>query len=369
MLAPIFQTMFLLCMLSPFFLAAQKMRFQRDLLDTGKFFKLVKDLRLDKKKKLADSSFIESTIRVDVPEYPKAYNASIIPLKDRYLLAFRIDRYRLPLAQNLAHFHNYIGLVLLDQDFKPVQKSIILDELGSRCYDPRLFLKGEKIFMSYGSAYEGDPDAVSRSRINLVEICVQDDQFLLDKSVSMKVKDIRKFEKNWSLFCYNNQLFYTYLIQPHKILSVDTRYGFCKEVASTNTPFSWHFGELKGGTPALEREDCYLAFFHSGIWFLGRHFYFMGAYTFSKNPPFEILKISADPFFFHDFYTSERNPNIISNVTFPGGYFIQNGKIYLCYGENDAAIKIAVLDEKGLLESLKPLDRGPILTKRSGDSA
>ena len=350
-------SMYLLSMLFYFHLTPEKMRLQRDLLDTGKFFKLVKELRLNEKKKLADSSFIESTIQVDIPEYPKAYNASIIPLKNRYLLAFRIDRYRLPLAQNLSHFRNYIGLVLLDQDFKPIQRSTILDELGSRCYDPRLFLEGEKIFMSYGSAYEGDPDAVSRSRINLVEIRVQEDQFLLKKSVPMKVKDIRKFEKNWSLFSYNNQLFYTYLIQPHKILSVDTCFGYCKEVASSDTPFSWHFGELKGGTPALEREDCYLAFFHSGIWFLGRHFYFMGAYTFSKEPPFEILKISADPFFYHDFYTSERNPNIISNVTFPGGYFVRNGKIYLCYGENDASIKIAVLDEKGLLEGLSPIER------------
>jgi predicted GH43/DUF377 family glycosyl hydrolase len=369
MLKRIFGGIYLYSIVFYFNLPAEKIRLQRDLLDTAKFLRLIKDLKLDAKKKLADSSFIDKTILVNIPEYPKAYNASIIPFQDHYLLAFRIDRYRLPLAQNLVHFRNYIGLVLLDQNFRTIQEPVILEKLGSRCYDPRLFMHGDRLYMSYGSAYEGDPDAVSRSRINLVEICYREGQFFLGKSIAMKKKNICTYEKNWSIFSYNNQLFYTYQIQPHNVLSVDTLHGFCKQVALTETPFSWNFGILRGGTPALEREDCYLAFFHSGIWFLGRHFYFMGAYTFSKTPPFEILKMSVDPFFFHDFYTSERNPNIISNVTFPGGYFIRNGKIYLCYGENDAAIKIAVLDEKGLLDSLSPLDRGSILSKKSGDSA
>ncbi|MBM3194838.1 MAG: hypothetical protein FJZ60_03635, partial [Chlamydiae bacterium] len=333
----IFMSMYLLSMLFYFHLTPEKKRLQRDLLDTAKFFKLIKEIRLDEKKKLADSPFIEKSIRVEIADYPTAYNASIIPFKDKYLLAFRTDRYRLPLAKNLVHFRNYIGLVLLDQNFKTIQEPVILEKLGSRCYDPRLFMHLDRLYMSYGSAYESDPDAVSRSRINLVEICHEGGQFFVSQSIAMKMKNIGTYEKNWSIFSHNDQIFYTYQIQPHKVLRVDTLHGFCNEVALTETPFSWNFGVLRGGTPALEREDCYLAFLHSGIWFIGRHFYFMGAYTFSKTPPFEILKMSVDPFFFHDFYTSERNPNIISNVTFPGGYFIQNGKIYLCYGENDAA--------------------------------
>lgn len=349
---------FLLTVLAPIVLFGEKFNQQRDLLNTGKFFKLIKRLKLDEKKRIQNSAFIEKVIPVKIADFPTAYNASIIPFKGYYLLAFRIDRYRLPLAQNLEHFRNYIGVVLLNNYFEPIQKPVLLYELGNRCYDPRLFEKGGRVYISYGSAYEGDADGVSRSRINLVEIDYKHGEFVLGKSVAMKLKNIQKFEKNWSIFSYDDELFYTYQIQPHKVLSVDPAHGFCKEIALTDTPFEWKFGELRGGTPALELQDCYLAFFHSGMWFLGRHFYFMGAYTFSKHPPFKILKMSADPFFYHEFYTSDRNPNIVSNVTFPGGYFAENGKIYLCYGENDAAVRIVVLDEKGLMESLEVVERG-----------
>lgn len=275
---------YLLTLLGHLVLFGEKLNQQRDLLHTGKFFKFIKRLKLDEKRRLQDSAFIEKVIPVKIADFPTAYNASIIPFKGYYLLAFRIDRYRLPLAQNLEHFRNYIGVVLLNNYFEPIQKPVLLYELGNRCYDPRLFEKEGRVYISYGSAYEGDADGVSRSRINLVEIDYNHGEFILGKSVAMKLKNIRKFEKNWSIFSYDDEFFYTYQIQPHKVLSVDSIHGFCKEIASTDTPFEWKFGELRGGTPALELQDCYLAFFIAGCGFWDAIFILWGRIHFPSIP-------------------------------------------------------------------------------------
>lgn len=52
--------------------------------------------------------------------------------------------------------------------------------------------------------------------------------------------------------------------------------------------FCWNYGELRGGTEAKLVGNQYLAFFHSQGTIHSRFSmtYWMGAYTFSKEPPF-----------------------------------------------------------------------------------
>jgi hypothetical protein len=52
--------------------------------------------------------------------------------------------------------------------------------------------------------------------------------------------------------------------------------------------FCWNYGELRGGTEAKLVGDEYLAFFHSQGTVHSRFSmtYWMGAYTFSREPPF-----------------------------------------------------------------------------------
>ena len=73
--------------------------------------------------------------------------------------------------------------------------------------------------------------------------------------------------------------------------------------------FTWLYGELRGGTPAvLINNSFYFSFFHSsnepkesGDDVLKT--YVMGAYVFCKKPPFKILKISALPIVHNSMYT------------------------------------------------------------------
>lgn len=66
----------------------------------------------------------------------------------------------------------------------------------------------------------------------------------------------------------------------------------------SNTYIRWEFGAPRGGTPALLVNGEYLAFFHSKkrVFKHGTTSkigtYFMGAYTFSSEPPFMLLRAS-----------------------------------------------------------------------------
>ena len=120
------------------------------------------------------------------------------------------------------------------------------------------------------------------------------------------------------------------------------------------------WGTPRGGTPAQEIDGQYLSFFHSSFEDLkGIIWYVMGAYTFSKNQPFQIERISPHPILFKKAYTQihhkDANPRIRS--LYPTG-FIQTSKnskntLFVSCGENDSSIKILELDQNSLLNSLE----------------
>eukprot|EP01033_Poteriospumella_lacustris_P011072 gene11072-7877_t len=73
---------------------------------------------------------------------------------------------------------------------------------------------------------------------------------------------------------------------------------------------SYRYGELRGGTNAVDLGDRFLAFFHSTVTLPGcfTKTYFMGAYTFSKTPPFRLLEMSSEPVVVPWLYEGPWNP-------------------------------------------------------------
>ncbi len=65
---------------------------------------------------------------------------------------------------------------------------------------------------------------------------------------------------------------------------------------------------------------------------------------------------STSPFVHPDFYSTPKNAKTQSEVIFPGGFVIKENKIFLCYGENDDAIKIMVLDKAALFSSMQNIE-------------
>jgi predicted GH43/DUF377 family glycosyl hydrolase len=137
--------------------------------------------------------------------------------------------------------------------------------------------------------------------------------------------------------------------------------GHCDIFVESEKNIDWHWGQLRGGTQAVLDGDHYLAFFHSSINLAtlqshgnDRLHYFVGAYTFSAHPPFEIQSISPVPIVGKKWYHGKEykpywNP---VQVVFPCGLLIENDYIYLSYGRQDHEMWISKIDKKQLYQSL-----------------
>ncbi len=89
----------------------------------------------------------------------------------------------------------------------------------------------------------------------------------------------------------------------------------------------WRYGTLRGGTNPvyLPKYKKHLAIFHTAKYVAsGMHTYFMGAYTFTAEPPFRILEISSYPIMEDFLYTGPWNGlknRHIDYVPFPMSLF------------------------------------------------
>jgi predicted GH43/DUF377 family glycosyl hydrolase len=154
----------------------------------------------------------------------------------------------------------------------------------------------------------------------------------------------------------------SYSLIPHEVLYTDCLTGESVSFVTSslsNKKWKWNWGTLRGGTPAMLVNGEYLAFFHSSLEVVSlvsngncMHHYYMGAYTFSSEPPFEITKMTPMPLIAEGFYTSSPLPK---RVIFPGGYVIRDTHFYLAYGKDDQEIWIASINKQRLKELLVPL--------------
>lgn len=171
----------------------------------------------------------------------------------------------------------------------------------------------------------------------------------------------QKWQKNWVPFEWNGVLLLSYSLNPHDILYPNFDTGKCLSIYKTQSFINWHFGGLRGGTPAILVNGEYLAFFHSSIYMsspvsedMPRFHYFMGAYTFSSEPPFNITKMTALPIVGNGFYTYSGSEK---RVIFPGGYAVAEPYLHVAYGKDDCEIWIATIDKKLLQQILEPVQQ------------
>lgn len=306
-----------------------------------------------------NSDFIEDIIEIKIPGLDGAYNASIVEFENGYLMAFRYDTYKEPIGSNLNAYYQHIGMILLNENFEPT--SPWKHCIGNRTYDPRLLKIDDTIYMIFASANPMDSNSNQSSRLNLCAIDCSTMEIDIDSLNYLKCSFGQKWEKNWVLFSYENEIFLEYQISPHIILKPSLFNGHCTHETfineNENSPRSieWNYGIIRGGTPAILVDDKYLGFFHSSQRNpeTKKYTYYVGAYLFSNVPPFTLEKASRHPFFHTNFYSTCKSAKSESQVIFPGGFIIKGDKIFLCYGENDNAIKIMVLNKERLYTTLQ----------------
>lgn len=302
---------------------------------------------------------VTATKRIYLPDYPGAYNPSIVKYKEGYLLTFRY----LP-NRSSQPWNSHIGAVLLNESFEPVSNSEILDtrfnlkEIPSQSEDARIFSFEGRLYIIYNDNVELTFPSVRRD-IYIAELIHDQHRFQVAEPLKLFHEEKHQnvmWQKNWSPFVWNGSLLFSYSINPHEVISPNLKTGSCRSYLETAKSLHWEFGPIHGGTPAELIDGEYLAFFHSRciacsncsdnkqMWH-----YVMGAYTFSAEPPFEVTKMSVAPIDASGFYTYS---SYDKRVIYPGGFVVSDSKIYLAYGKDDSELWIATIDLTALKTSL-----------------
>lgn len=178
--------------------------------------------------------------------------------------------------------------------------------------------------------------------------------------------DAHLAHKNWMAFSFNNSLMLIQSINPFHVVKLEpTNTG---EFVATTVSMQgridddWRYGHLHGGTPAVRIEGCcYLSFFHSKGWATGNTLmtYWAGAFTFSLEPPFKLLKISPVPIVSNELYTGAWVPyhnRHLDYVVFPMTFAINNDTIQMSFGHQDWEGMIGYLNLQEVLDSLHSFD-------------
>ncbi len=303
--------------------------------------------------------------QIIIPQYPKAYNPSLIPYKEGYLLSFRV-RKSFPKEQKEVKPRDdasYLGLVELDKNFAASKKSVqLLDiqsysmEISSTAEDARLLKVGESIYIFFNDVNLNQERG--SFAVYFGELIKNGSKFALKEPAKFLYYPKSVFvEKNWSPFVYEDKIYVIYSDQPRLILEVDPTTGYCTEVTTAMaSDWEWNWGIVRGGTPAYLIENRFLTFFHSVMPAKSSNGksthvlnYVVGAYTFDKVPPFSIRAVSNVPLGALEDYLE----NNARKVVFPCGLVVEDDRLHVTWGKNDRRIWITTFDKRCLLDSLQ----------------
>lgn len=322
--------------------------------------------------------FVVVTKQILLPEFPHAFNPSIIEWNNKILMSFRV------IPDPKQSFTSYIGLVWLDKELNPISKPVILDlrspecKAPSRAEDARLVAADGRLYLVYS---DNEDLIISRKgfRMYVAQLATEHDEIHIKTIKKIKIEGIEKLsdfdgceqdqrEKNWVPFEHNKQLLLAYSLDPHIILKpLLNGTEFCQTICSTNSNITWDWGQLRGGTPALRYNDHYLAFFHSSKLMTSVHnpkqarHYFIGAYIFQATLPFTITHMSPFPIIGNNFYHGATYKPYWGTIVavFPCGFIDHDDYLWLSYGRQDHELWVAKIDKKKLYESLVPVSAVP----------
>jgi predicted GH43/DUF377 family glycosyl hydrolase len=313
---------------------------------------------------LTNDSIINTT-DISIPGYPNAYNPSLIPYEEGYLLSFRVKYY--DFASYIRKLCNvrtdYLGLVKLNRQLKICGEPYLLDlqsyddTLSHSAQDARLFKLGQKVllfFNDYGATRHRSSYALYVTELIEKEGQLQPKQ----RAKQLKYENMISIEKNWIPFVAAGKLFLIYSGQPHLILEPNLESGTCQRVASTDITTPWKWGEIRGGAPAAAVDEGLLTFFHSSqelpaLSFFGQKTgrnYAMGAYIFENTYPFTIRKITPTPLGQVEDYVKNNRRKVV----FPSGMVIDEEVIHVAWGKNDTNICISTFDKEKLISGMIP---------------
>jgi predicted GH43/DUF377 family glycosyl hydrolase len=163
----------------------------------------------------------------------------------------------------------------------------------------------------------------------------------LNKNITLNYNGVKQFEKNWSPFIYNNEIYLSYFLNPHTILKLDLNNGDCNLVYNNLKINIEH--DIYGGTPSIyiEELDVYFGIGHVKLSIIK---YYCIGYLFRAQPPFNIIKISKKFLFF-------KNSNF-KNIEFPIGLQKINNDLSISLGVQDTESYLIKINFNNLIKQI-----------------
>jgi predicted GH43/DUF377 family glycosyl hydrolase len=312
-------------------------------------------------------------IQVSPKNLPKAdyyLNSSIFRKDNRIFLAYRENK------GYVAHLH----ICELNKDYQPIKNSDVplfppeVVGVGNYFEDPRVQYIDGKLTISYintTSIFNSQSQAFSyleddftlkdsiyfKYGFNINQSNADSTSRLTPEGAIIVQSPAARFEKNWVFFEYDHLPHFVYSIDDHIVVQPNMSTLAADKHYITSAKLCWKYGQPRGGTPPILIGDEYLCFFHSHLKTDGKfkvkcnRVYYFGAYTFSAKPPFEIKRMTVKPFAKGDPYD---NVCLWYNAgCFPCGAIKEGGDWVISYGHNDHSMRIMVLPDKELQESLR----------------
>jgi predicted GH43/DUF377 family glycosyl hydrolase len=312
-----------------------------------------------------NQDFVLESRQIQIPGFDLAFNPGIVKWNGSTLMSFRVRD-----ENGISIFK--IGLVWLDHHFEPIGTPQVIEipptAVSSviKFQDPRLVVVDKHLYIIFSNILDQKPGEREQRKMFFSELTLDHHGFHVTPPyylTNFEGEKPQRWEKNWPPFDYQGNLLFAYDIQPHRILLPNFEQNRCDTIASTCIDFIWNWGSLRGGTPPLLEGDEYLGFFHSCKNMATKQskgqnitHYFFGAYTFSKEPPFNITKISPEPISSRHFYRGHtHNTWKPLRVIFPCGHISDKNYIWLSHGKQDHECWITKIDKKKLLKSLVPV--------------
>lgn len=306
-------------------------------------------------------------------------NASLVRRGDGYLLFFTHDAWSprkvLYPTEGVSKFtlKRRIGVAHLDRDFNHTEEKVRFITESDFWMDPRVFTIKRNIYAMY---YNFLP---KNSKKNVRVSSIDPETLELGATTTVRTKT-GSAEKNWIPLISEetdpDHLPFIYAMYPTISLTLDLASKKPSLPSGlrfvTSSPSHWMWGGLCGGTHAIFVDGVWLSFFHS--FFRSpqqKKCYVMGACTFSKDLPHNLLAISSYPILFDGIYSTTINGQVgplgnprwgkmIDRVIFPCGIVSDTDEagrdvFHVSCGENDVGVRIVTVDKEKLFKTLTPV--------------
>lgn len=144
-------------------------------------------------------------------------------------------------------------------------------------------------------------------------------------------------EKNWTWFRHDDSWHFVYQSSPeHRVVRYQGVLDVKEWSGKVKTGEIWKHGDLRGGSCPVRVGNEYFCFVHSSLPSrINRRTYFMGAYAFEAEPPFEITRMTTEPML----TASHNDPHVYGgpSTVWPGGSIFRDGNWTISMGINDEA--------------------------------